>query len=758
MTAPTPGAVNRAPIGATPTVRRRLALQRPRPLLVRAYAALFSDGGTFGGFARRRAGRLALRSLTPAVTVGTGALVVLGAFDASAPGWPQTIAAAALAAALAVTARRRAARAIAGEAAGSREQLELGALFLVAAHAIAQSATAGQVDSPLQPVVYLVMAFLVAFLARRVGLALVAVAVALELLVWYVRGARVGELPAAIVRAAFVMLFAVLYRAALAAQLAAAKRAGVRAAERRRKEVDDLAREFRLTASGAGTSAPDGDARWQTASVVEVENAMRGALEVAEVALRSHTCAVFLLDAAGERLALRECRSPSDAVARGLSAREGPLGAAIARRTSVRLHGEIKVATYYEDGSRPGALLVVPLVDRRGGHVRGVIVADRREPAPFSDEDEKLVQTLCAEIFRALEAERVMGDIKTTRDEKTRFYDAIEALNRTKKPDEVFRALVKVSREMVPVDAAVMTFVEGEGARRVHRVVAVHGDRWKAIEGNRFADGDGFVQKVVELDATLPAPNVDLARATLLDATTPLKGVGWVRVMPLRTGGEVLGTVVLAGGARDRAPTKDDVRQLALLALQAAESILRARLYEDAERLATTDGLTGLTNHRTFQSRLDEHLALAARSGQRLSLLLCDVDHFKSVNDTYGHPAGDEVLRGVSAVLAAEARQSDVVARYGGEEFAVVMPATDAAGAAVIAERIRERVAAAAFRTEQGPLRVTLSLGVATWPDDGAKKAELVERADACLYHAKRHGRNQTVLAATLRAPRRAAG
>ena len=81
--------------------------------------------------------------------------------------------------------------------------------------------------------------------------------------------------------------------------------------------------------------------------------------------------------------------------------------------------------------------------------------------------------------------------------------------------------------------------------------------------------------------------------------------------------------------------------------MQAAESILRARLFEETERLATTDGLTGLTNHRTFQSRLDEHLALAARYGQRLSLLLCDVDHFKSVNDTYGHPAGDEVLRGV---------------------------------------------------------------------------------------------------------------
>ena len=246
----------------------------------------------------------------------------------------------------------------------------------------------------------LLVAFLVAFLARRVGLALVAVAVALELLVWHGRGARVGELP--------LRDRARRVRDALRRTVSRRPRRPARRGEARRcagggaapQGNDDLAREFRLTASGAGTSAPDGDARWQTASVVEVENAMRGALEVAEVALRSHTCAVFLLDAAGERLALRECRrSPSDAVARGLSAREGALGAAIARRTSVRLHGEIKVATYYEDGSRPGALFVVPLVDRRGGHVRGVIVADRREPAPAWTRT-KLVQTLCAETFR----------------------------------------------------------------------------------------------------------------------------------------------------------------------------------------------------------------------------------------------------------------------------------------------------------------------------------------------------------------------
>jgi diguanylate cyclase (GGDEF)-like protein len=167
--------------------------------------------------------------------------------------------------------------------------------------------------------------------------------------------------------------------------------------------------------------------------------------------------------------------------------------------------------------------------------------------------------------------------------------------------------------------------------------------------------------------------------------------------------------------------------------------------------MATTDGLTGLLNHRTFQVRLDEHLLTAQRYGRRLSLILCDIDHFKSVNDTYGHPVGDQVLRGVSRILAKEARTTDLVARYGGEEFAVVMPETDSAGGLVIAERIRARIAQLVTETAQGPLRVTMSLGLATSPEDGQRKSELIERADACLYHAKRHGRNQSVASATLR-------
>jgi diguanylate cyclase (GGDEF)-like protein len=494
---------------------------------------------------------------------------------------------------------------------------------------------------------------------------------------------------------------------------------------------------------------------------MEVDADLRGAVDVAAVALRSHTCAVFLLSADGERLVLHECRSASSAVARELPAGEGPLGGALRRRAPVRLAGDLRTPSWYVDGTRPAALLAVPLLDRRGGRVEGVVVADRVEPVAFGDEEERLLATLAAEIPRAVAAERLMDDMKRARDEKERFFAAIERLNRTAKPLEAFDATLEIARGMAGVDLAALTLAERREGKVVHRVARVSSSDEATVarlEGLELADDDtSLVASAVRLASSLPRKEIDLGKAVVLDAATRLDGIGGVQVVPLRTAEQVLGTLVL-GARRPGAFGRDLVRQLEVVAMQAADAILRARLFDETERLATTDGLTGLLNHRTFQARLDEHLASAERYGKRLSVVLCDIDHFKAVNDGHGHPAGDEVLRGVARALLKEARQTDLVARYGGEEFALVMPETDEAGAVATAERIREKVGQLAFETTQGRLRVTLSLGVATFPDDGDRKATLVERADACLYHAKRNGRDRTVPASELRAPRQAAG
>jgi len=168
---------------------------------------------------------------------------------------------------------------------------------------------------------------------------------------------------------------------------------------------------------------------------------------------------------------------------------------------------------------------------------------------------------------------------------------------------------------------------------------------------------------------------------------------------------------------------------------------LRAK-NEELERLSVTDGLTGLTNHRALMQRLSEEALRSQRNKKPFTVIMMDVDHFKSYNDQFGHPAGDVVLKQVAQLLKESTRTVDCVARYGGEEFAALLPETDLGGALEVAERIRARVAGAAFPNRQ----ITLSLGVAEFPKHAPVANEIIEVADNALYTAKRAGRNQAAV------------
>ncbi|RYF43185.1 MAG: GGDEF domain-containing protein, partial [Cytophagaceae bacterium] len=182
------------------------------------------------------------------------------------------------------------------------------------------------------------------------------------------------------------------------------------------------------------------------------------------------------------------------------------------------------------------------------------------------------------------------------------------------------------------------------------------------------------------------------------------------------------------------------------LADQAAAAQVNAKLLQRMERMAITDGLTGLNNHRQFQASFAAQLARAERYKRKLALIFADIDHFKQVNDVHGHLVGDQVLRRIAAILQGSARCTDVVARYGGEEFAVLMEETGVQGACCIAERIRKAVEKEIFHDDRGVFRATLSLGVAAFPLHGATKERLIACADQALYQAKRSGRNQTLV------------
>lgn len=172
------------------------------------------------------------------------------------------------------------------------------------------------------------------------------------------------------------------------------------------------------------------------------------------------------------------------------------------------------------------------------------------------------------------------------------------------------------------------------------------------------------------------------------------------------------------------------------------------REMKELERLAITDTVTLLKNHRFFQDQLKVEVERALRHNRDLSLIMVDIDHFKQLNDTYGHPAGDAVLRQVARKLQEGVRTLDSVSRYGGEEFALLLPDTSLDGALLVAERMRERMAAVEFSgVDFGPINLTISLGLASAPLHASSSQDLVRKADAALYRAKRQGRNQSVVA-----------
>ena len=171
--------------------------------------------------------------------------------------------------------------------------------------------------------------------------------------------------------------------------------------------------------------------------------------------------------------------------------------------------------------------------------------------------------------------------------------------------------------------------------------------------------------------------------------------------------------------------------------------ILQAQLKDQAQR----DALTGVFNRRYMVEALERELAQAQRQGLPLSLMLMDIDHFKRVNDTHGHQVGDEVLRGAAAMLTGHVRTGDVVCRYGGEEFLLLLPGMPEAQAVERAERCRRELSERAILVGEAEVRVTLSIGVATFPVHGDSGDDLIECADRALYDAKRQGRDRVVVA-----------
>jgi diguanylate cyclase (GGDEF)-like protein len=476
----------------------------------------------------------------------------------------------------------------------------------------------------------------------------------------------------------------------------------------------------------------------------------------------ARTAVVYRPDGADdERLVAAAISGDTRGIRREVGAREGIVGAAFKAGTPVTLRqprpGDPRLV---HRGLTDGVGVVLALPMTEGDRRLGVVVLDVRE---ITDElRAREVGSVIADFVARLVTRAV--DLSAVREgmrENHAFYEACREVSRHVRIDDVCRAVVDASAGIADPDACAISLLDESGSELVvHAASGWHRDP----TGTRIPVSPSEGLLVQSLRHKTPIHRTDLGGSELPPVIfgrdhASEAGLHALLVLPIRPpGGEdasPLGALVVA---RRGPPDMDDEcrARLQVVLAQAGAAISNARLFAEHEKRSVTDGMTGLPNHRRFQEVLTGKLARAQRVGGKVSLLLLDIDKFKGINDTWGHPMGDEVIRRLAGVLESAVRDgTDLAARYGGEEFCVVLEDTDARGALILAERLREAFGREVFVHSDGgrpqSFRSTVSIGIATWPDDATQQADLIERSDAALYASKQGGRNRCTLVRDMR-------
>ncbi|MDA8164983.1 MAG: sensor domain-containing diguanylate cyclase, partial [Desulfobacteraceae bacterium] len=470
-------------------------------------------------------------------------------------------------------------------------------------------------------------------------------------------------------------------------------------------------------------------------------------LELLRQGLDVTTVAVLWPDAAGKELRLRAAASArTDLLPGPFPPGQGIAGALL------RTGEELALAPvppgydglpYYRNTKGVGSIYVLRIPGEAGKtEPPGLLCVDRPQRESWDESAGRVLRLAARKVGLEVAMARRLEDMDRDRHAIRKVCFGLQELNGALGLETAFAASMKAIRGLVHADFAAFSLLEEDQ----HRVVHAEGEGAEKVIGLAFGKGEGLVGQVLKVNHPLPAGGAYRGPAPVFSRAQPLADFGSLLVVPLRKEeGEPFGALVVA--AREQGVFTDTRLQiLELIATQVAVKIDLAQAHERINNMATTDGLTGLANHRTFQHGFEIMLSRAERCQGPLALLLGDIDHFKQVNDTYGHPFGDQVLQAVAGVIGSAVRRADLAARYGGEEFAVLLDGTDLRQGRQVAERIRQKVQALSFRHQGEQVTPTISLGMAVFPEDGGDKPLLISRADQALYHAKATGRNRLAI------------
>ena len=395
-----------------------------------------------------------------------------------------------------------------------------------------------------------------------------------------------------------------------------------------------------------------------------------------------------------------------------------------------------------EDIQSAGVNMFIPLINR-GELVATLVVSNKRGGKVYTVEDIDLAESVASRVAASMEKEYLHEQVKEKSEELSIINRLIMLVSSDMNIQDIFEGFAQELKKVVDADWATIAMVEGDKLRFL-ALSSTIGSAWGQDERIPL-EGTATGWMVKEKKSVYEA-DITRHRRFWTGEHHLRQGVRSVVYLPLIVRDKSIGSLIIASHRPDAYNSKQ-IRLLEQLALQIAVPIENAQLYARAEQRARIDELTGLFNRRHFEERLKEEIARHSRYGNMFSLLMIDLDSFKTYNDIYGHPSGDRLLGQIGQIIMESIRGADQAFRYGGDEFTVILPRTNSEDGYVVAERIREQLAAEMKARE---IAVTCSIGLASYPSDGVMGGELVNVVDTALYYAKRTGGDRTYLSSRI--------
>ncbi len=466
---------------------------------------------------------------------------------------------------------------------------------------------------------------------------------------------------------------------------------------------------------------------------------------------KAYSAIGFVYDPLKRVFVLNSFHSKNYSIVKGT---EIPIGRGVVGKVGVEkrsfLSGDVSLyheeLLYYKSHESINSVLCVPILSE-AKELLGALCIDNQDKNSFTEQHKEtllrfssLAAALITNVRMRIFQERAAKSFQIFYESSQQFITALRA-------EQVFDVLFKMTGLLTPLTRLMLiTFDE---QRRCGVIGKITGAPRELTEGTEFPINAGIYSYAFQKRTIVNISNFQLYRGKyyrFIETESFNPAIASLLIVPLFDDEQRIVGLISCESDIVNQFTQDTEKHLSILIGNASVAITRARLYQKMETLASTDGLTQLNNHRTFQEHLVRETERSKRHGRPLSLLLMDIDHFKHFNDTYGHPVGDLVLKEISACIKQSVRLNDIPARYGGEEFTVIIPDTSEEGAMVIAERIRNTVERKIIMSLDRPLRVTISLGCATMPLHAQNGPDLIDCADKALYYSKEHGRNKASL------------